>query len=112
VAVDRHGGSGRGVHADRAGLHHVRSGTWGGQVARQDREFQPHRAAGQFAEGGLDAVAVLGADPVQLETVGHAQAHHHVTALLGDIGGREGSDPGIELLLRQFRGKAFAAPLP
>jgi hypothetical protein len=43
-------------------------------LARGQRQLQPHRLAGEFAQHGLDAGGVLGPDPVQLEAVGHAQA--------------------------------------
>ena len=35
-----------------------------------------------------------------------------VLVLLGDLRGGQRSDPGIELLFRQFGGQAFAAALP
>jgi hypothetical protein len=40
--------------------------------ARGQRQFQPHRVAGQVGEHRLDAPGVLRTDPVELEAVGHA----------------------------------------
>jgi hypothetical protein len=57
-------------------------GAW---LARRQRQVQPHRAAGQVGQRRLDAAGVLRPDPVELEAVGHAQAHHHaVGPVIGD----------------------------
>ena len=46
-----------------------------------------------------DARAVLGANPIELEAVADEQRQ---LGLIGRHPGREGLDPGVELLLRQF----------
>ena len=48
-----------------------------------------------------------------LKRFGHAHRDQRaVGALIGDFGGRQRADPGVELLFGQFGGEAFAAALP
>ncbi len=83
-----------------------------GRLARGERQLQPHRLAGKLGQHGLDARAVLRADPVELEAVGHAHERHRAVAHVGEIGGRQGPDPGAELLFGQLGGEALATPVP
>ena len=80
--------------------------------ARRQRQFQPHRLAGEFGQHGLDARAVLGADPVQLEAVGHAHERDRAVTHVGEIGRRQGPDPGAELLFGQLGRETLATAVP
>jgi len=80
--------------------------TWG------QRQLQAHRLAGQLGQHGLDARSVLRPDPVELEAVGHAHERDRAVADIGEVGRRQGPDPGAELLFGQLGRKAFATPVP
>jgi hypothetical protein len=55
------------------------------------------------------SAGVLGANPVELEAVGHAQGQ--ALLILGELRG-QGFDPSIELLFRQFARQFIDARLP
>jgi hypothetical protein len=88
------------------------AGARGHRLARGERQFEPDRLAGELGEHDLDARRVLRADPVELEAVGHAHHRHRAFAVVGEVGRRQWTDPGAELLFGQLGGETFATAVP
>ncbi len=101
------GGQGATGH-DHAG---AQAASRGGHAGRQG-QLQPDFAGLQITQDDFEAGAVLGADPVEHEAVGHAHRHQGGALGLAHFGRRQGADPGVELLFRQFGGQALTGPLP
>jgi len=81
--------------------------------AQGQRDIEPNRLARQFGEDGLDPLGVLVANPVELETVGHAQRDDGTeVTLIIDLGCCQRANPGVELLFGQLGGESLAAALP
>ena len=68
-----------------------------------------YRMTADLLQQGIDAARILGADPVELEAVGHGQRQARIVGL--DLGG-ERLDPGVELLLWQLGCQPLAAACP
>jgi hypothetical protein len=82
-------------------------------LARHQLHVQHHGLAHQFRQHALDARGVLRANPVQFEAIAHQERVDRALGAVGtQRGGRQGADPGVELLRWQLGGQALAAGLP
>ena len=68
-----------------------------------------HRLAVKLLQHAGDAARVLGANPVELEAVGHED--RDPGKVVGDLGG-QGLDPGVELLFGELLGQLVDTGLP